>query len=157
MMSSNLLFNTNLQKKKTIMSSWTLNKGDKIARRALHNRYGGGRQGGISPCKRSPNVIIFSDRAVGERHGYSDRKQGDFFLYVGEGQQGDQQMTRGNKAILCHVQDGRSIRLFWGAKGEVTYAGEYEIDHGDPSFTERAPSTDGGPERNVIVFRLRPL
>jgi hypothetical protein len=81
--------------------------------------------------------------------------QGEFFFYVGEGQQGEQQMTHGNKAILKHLEDGRKIRLFWGAKGEVTYAGEYEVDHIDPWFTERAPSTNGGPQRNVIVFRLR--
>jgi hypothetical protein len=56
---------------------------------------------------------------------------------------------------LQHVQDGRSIRLFWGCSGEVTYAGEFEIDHIEPWFTERAPETGGGPERNVIVFRLR--
>jgi len=137
------------------MSEWTLNKGDKILRRVLHDRFGGGRQGGISPCRRSPNVIIFSERAVGERHGYKDRTQGDFFLYVGEGQQGDQRMTKGNKAILNHVEDGRRIRLFWGASGEVTYAGEFEVDHVEPWFTERAQSTDGGPQRNVIVFRLK--
>lgn len=137
------------------MSVWALEKGDTILRRVLHDRYGGGRQGGISPSRRSPNVFIFSERASGERHGYKDRTQGDFFLYVGEGQQGDQRMTNGNKAILKHVEDGRRIRLFWGASGEVTYAGEFEIDHVDPWFTERAPSTDGGPERNVIVFRLR--
>lgn len=134
---------------------WTINKGERILRRSVHDRYGGGRQGGISPSQKSPNVIIFSDHVVGKGHGYADRRQGDFFLYVGEGQRGDQKMTKGNRAILRHVQDGRSIRLFWGCRGEVTYAGEYEIDHVDPWFTERAPETGGGPERNVIVFRLR--
>jgi hypothetical protein len=139
------------------MTNWTLKKGDTIARKKLHDLYGGGRQGGISPSRRSPNVIIFSDRAVGERHGYADRSQDGIFLYVGEGQQGDQQMTHGNKAILNHVEDGRSIRLFWGCRGVVTYAGEYELDHVDPWFNERAGSTDGGPQRNVIVFRLIPV
>jgi hypothetical protein len=132
-----------------------MSKGEKILRRVLHDRYGGGRQGGIAPSRKSPNVFIFSERAVGEQHGYKDRMQGEFFFYVGEGQQGEQQMTHGNKAILKHLEDGRKIRLFWGAKGEVTYAGEYEVDHIDPWFTERAPSTNGGPQRNVIVFRLR--
>lgn len=137
------------------MTRWTLREGDLISRKKLHDLYGGRRQGGISPSRRSPNVIIFSDHVEGQRHGYSDRREGDLFLYVGEGQQGDQTMTHGNKAILNHVEDGRSLRLFWGCRGEVKYAGEYEIDHVDPWFLERAPSTDGGPERNVIVFRLR--
>lgn len=137
------------------VAAWSLKKGDKIARKKLHDLYGGGRQGGISPSRRTPNVIIFSDHTEGKRHGYSDRQQGDFFLYVGEGQQGNQRMTKGNKAILNHVEDGRRIRLFWGCRGEVTYAGEYELDHVDPWFNERAPSSGGGPQRNVIVFRLR--
>ena len=137
------------------MTAWKLKKGDTIARTELHDQYGGGRQGGISPSRKSPNVIIFCDHVEGERHGYSDRREGDYFLYVGQGQQGDQQMTKGNKAILKHVEDGRSIRLFWGCRGVVTYAGEYEVDHVDPWFNERAPSTNGGPQRTVIVFRLR--
>ena len=95
------------------MSTWTLSKGEKILRRVLHDRYGGGRQGGIAPSRKSPNVFIFSERAVGEQHGYKDRMQGEFFFYVGEGQQGEQQMTHGNKAILKHLEDGRKIRLFW--------------------------------------------
>lgn len=134
--------------------SWLIERGEKIRRRLIHDNYGGGRQGGISPCRQSPNVLIFSDHVVGRKHGYADRRQGDFFLYVGEGQNGDQKMTKGNRAILNHVEDGRALRLFWGCSGEVTYAGRYEIDRDEPWFIERAAGTDGGPTRNVIVFRL---
>jgi hypothetical protein len=81
--------------------------------------------------------MIFSDHVVGREHGYADRKQGDFFLYV--------------------VEDGRAIRLFTGCRGEVVYAGEFEIDHIEPFFTERALSSGGGRERSVIVFRLREI
>lgn len=134
--------------------SWTLSKGDRIRRRILHDQYGGGRQGGISPSRQTPNIMIFSDHVVGQGHGYRDRMHGDFFLYVGEGQNGDQQMTKGNRAILNHVQDGRHIRLFWGCSGEVSYAGQFVLDRDEPWFLERAPATANGPERNVIVFRL---
>jgi len=137
------------------VSAWNLKKGDRILRKKLHDRFGGGRQGGISPSRKTPNIMIFSDHVVGREHGYADRKQGDFFLDVGEGQQGDQTMTHGNKAILNHVEDGRAIRLFNGCKGEVSYAGEFEIDLIEPFFTERAPSSGGGRERSVLVFRLR--
>ena len=136
------------------MTSWTLNEGETIRRKDLHAKWGGGGQGGISPSRRSPNIIIFSDHHVGHDHGYMDRWDGDVFLYIGEGQQGNQEMKRGNKAILNHVEDGRAIRLFWGSGGEVTYAGEFEIDHIEPWTTERAPATGGGPMRDVIVFRL---
>jgi len=138
-----------------IVSVWNLSKGDRVLRRMLHDRFGGGRQGGISPSRKSPNIMIFSDHVVGREHGYADRKQGDLFLYVGEGQQGNQTMTHGNKAILNHVEDGRAIRLFIGCRGEVIYSGEFEIDNVDPFFIERAPSSGGGRERDVIVFRLR--
>ena len=63
-------------------------------------------------------------------------------------------MIRGNKAILNHIEDGRSIRLFWGSRGEVEYGGEFEIDHIDPWTTEQATSTESK-MRDVIVFRLR--
>ena len=136
------------------MAMWTLKKGDTIRRTLLHKQFGGGGQGGISPCRRSPNILIFSDYTEGEQHGYLDRWEGDTFLYVGEGQVGDQQMIRGNKAILEHVEDGRPIRLFWGCRGEVTYGGEFRIDKDTPWSTEKATSKSGK-MRNVIVFHLR--
>ncbi len=139
------------------VSTWNLKKGDRVLRKKLHDRFGGGRQGGISPSRKTPNIVIFSDHVVGREHGYADRKQGDFFLYVGEGQQGNQTMTHGNRAILNHVDDGRAIRLFTGCGGEVVYAGQFEIDHIEPFFTEKAPSSGGGRERSVIVFRLREI
>ena len=135
------------------MKPWTLKKGETILRKQLHKEFGGGGQGGISPSRQSPNILIFSDRHAGEQHGYLDRWDGDVYLYIGEGQSGDQEMKKGNKAILQHVEDGRSIRLFHGCRGEVEYAGEFEIDHLEPWTTERAVSRSGG-MRNVIVFRL---
>jgi len=137
------------------MTAWHLTKGETILRKNLHKKFGGSGQGGINPSSKTPNVIIFSDHDVGNEHGYADRWEGDLFLYVGEGQTGDQEMKRGNKAILQHVEDGRSIRLFWGCRGEVTYGGEFEIDHIEPWTTEKRPATGGGPMRNVIVFRLK--
>ena len=62
------------------MASWNLEKGDRILRKKLHDRFGGGRQGGISPSRKSPNIMIFSDHVVAREHGYADRKQGDFFF-----------------------------------------------------------------------------
>jgi len=75
---------------------------------------------------------------------------------VGQGQRGNQRMISGNRAILQHVEDKRAIRLFWGCRGEVEYAGEFEIDHLEPWHIERAPSIDGA-TRDVIVFRLREI
>jgi hypothetical protein len=44
---------------------WTLSPGEAIGRVDLHAAYGGGRQGGIAPSARTPNVLIFRDPASG--------------------------------------------------------------------------------------------
>jgi hypothetical protein len=138
------------------MSNWILNKGETVRRKDFHKEFGGSGQGGINPSKKTPNIFIFTNRQEGEQHGYLDRWDGEFFLYVGEGQTGNQRMIRGNKAIFNHCEDGRSIRLFWGSRGEVEYGGEFELDHIEPWTTEQATSTDGV-MRNVILFRLHEL
>ncbi|MDA1003150.1 MAG: hypothetical protein O3B31_07345 [Chloroflexi bacterium] len=44
--------------------------------------------------------MFFTAAESGHQHGYFDRWDGDTFLYTGEGQEGDQEITRGNLAIL---------------------------------------------------------
>jgi len=140
------------------MADWTLSPGDKIKRTELHRLFGGSRQSGISPSAQSLNVFFFSDRASGEQHGYIDDWKGDgCFHYTGEGQHGDQEMIKGNLAILEAVQDGRTLRGFEGTGGEVIYKGRFELAADDPWYTTDAPETGGGPIRSVIVFRLQPI
>jgi hypothetical protein len=135
---------------------WDLNPGDKIVRKEMHARYGGRPQGGIGPSNQTPNVFVFTDPATGRRYGYFDGWDGEWFHYYGEGRFGDQQMTSGNAAILRHVKGGRALRLFQGARGEVTYLGEYELDPKEPFYETDAPDLDGA-IRKVIVFRMRPM
>ncbi|MCL3992947.1 restriction endonuclease [Streptomyces lavenduligriseus] len=137
------------------VSEWDLEPGDVIERKQLHAKYGGRTQGAIGPSAKTPNVMIFTDPIAGEKHGYYDGWMPDgFFHYSGEGQYGDQRMLSGNASILNHAAEGRALRVFQGARGNVTYlgrfaaAGWYEAD---------APETGGGPLRKVIVFKLRPL
>ncbi|MDH4119461.1 MAG: hypothetical protein OEW30_18920 [Acidimicrobiia bacterium] len=136
---------------------WDLAPGDTIRRIDLHHRYGGTRQGGVSPSASTPNIFLFTDLNVGAAHGYFDRWDGTTLHYTGEGQRGDQQMARGNKAILTHADTSKSLRVFEGSGGEVTYLGEMAVDPVDPWYTARAPETDGGPLRDVIMFRLVPI
>jgi hypothetical protein len=134
---------------------WDLQAGDVIKRTQLHDRFGGSRQGGMAPSTTTPNILIFTDPAVGGIHGYHDRWDGPVLAYVGEGQRGDQKMTAGNKALLEHRQTGRSVRVFRGAGGDVLYLGAYVLD--EPAWDwDFAPETGGGPMRKVIRFRLRP-
>ena len=135
-------------------TDWDLDPGDVIRRTELHARFGGRRQGGIAMSTRTPNVLVFSDARTGRQHGYLDRWEGDTFLYTGEGQRGDQQMTGGNRAIREHANQGRALRVFQGASGEVQYQGEFQL--AEPAWVhEYAPETGNGPPRLVIVFRLR--
>jgi len=139
-------------------NEWVPRPGDKIKRTDVHARAGGSGRGGISPSGRTPNVLIFSDPATGEQHGYFDRWMDDgCFHYTGEGQRGDQRMDKGNAAILHHKAEHRALRLFKGTGGLVEYIGEFEVDGADPWYQSDAPETGGGPIRAVIVFRLRPI
>src|SRR5215218_4526037 len=96
-----------------------LRPGELIRRVDLHDRYGGRRQGGISPSKQTPNVFLFTDQARGALHGYIyDGAQEDgSYNYTGEGQYGDQQMAQGNRAIRDHQREGRDLHLFDVNKG----------------------------------------
>jgi len=138
---------------------WTVAVGQVITRKDLHVVYGGRRQGGISPSRVSPNVLIFSDPSAGRLHGYiydgPDADDPTLFHYTGEGQTGDQEMNSGNRAILDHVSEGRALRLFKGVRGEVRYMGEYQLD--DLAYETRQAPSGSGPYREVIVFRLRPV
>ncbi len=66
-------------------------------------------------------------------------------------------MKSGNATILNHKADGRALRVFQGARGVVTYEGEFELDDAEPFERADAPETGNGPLRQVFVFRLRPI
>lgn len=137
---------------------WQLKPGDQIERKALHSKFGGRTQGGIGPSAKTPNVFVFTDPVAGEKHGYYDDWMPDgCFHYSGEGQYGDQRMISGNASILNHQAEGRALRVFQGARGTVTYRGEFTVDHENPWYSADAPETNDGPLRKVIVFRLNPV
>jgi hypothetical protein len=66
-------------------------------------------------------------------------------------------MKFGNAAIRNHKVAGRALRVFRGARGTVTYEGQFELDDNEPFQRTDAPETRNGPLREVIVFRLRPI
>jgi hypothetical protein len=138
-------------------SDWHLNPGETIVRSELHDIYGGSRQGGTSPSRRSLNIFLFLDRKVAKLHGYFDGWVGDRFYYTGHGQKGDQEFRAGNADVRRHREDGRAIRVFRGAGGLVRYLGEFELDVELPYFRMDAPESETGQPRQVIVFRLNPI
>jgi hypothetical protein len=133
-----------------------LDPGDSLSRREVHERFGGRRQGGVSPSREAPAVIFFTDPATGHRHGYYDGWDAEgLFNYVGEGQRGDQRFVQGNKSILQHREDHRTLEGFLARGTEVTYLGEFELV--DWFLRDAHETGDKNTLRQVIVFRLRPL
>lgn len=137
---------------------WALEVGDTVRRRQLHRQYGGGQQGGISTSSSTPDIFIFTNPARGSRYGY-DLHEGlqpdGSFAYTGEGQSGDQEFTRGNKALLNAADEGRTIRVFNAQPPYATYVGAFTT--GEPLCAfHQIPGADGN-LRRAIVFNLVPL
>ena len=132
--------------------------GTTIRRTAIHDEHGGNRQKGISRPKSGPYLFLFSNPQRGHEYGYRDGWGDDgCYHYCGEGRRGDQEMTDGNRDILEHQQQKRSLQVFAStAKGVVTRLGEFVLDEKEPHYTTDAPDADGV-LRTVIMFRLRPV
>jgi hypothetical protein len=129
--------------------------GETLTRRQIHQRFGGREQGGISPSRRAPVVMFFTDPETGHQHGYYDGWGDDgYFHYVGEGQVGDQRMVQGNRAIRDAREEGRSIEGFRAKGSRVTYLGEFELVD---FYYADAHESGSDQLRQVIVYRLRPL
>ena len=134
--------------------SWSFEIGRVYNRRSdIHARFGGQQQGGIITPTDHPLVIIITGEE-GLQHGYADRYRPDgVFEYFGEGQVGDMQLQRGNRAIAEHSVLGKGLLLFRNTPTGLRFEGEmvYEAHH-----IERAPDRNGT-DRDAIVFELRAL
>jgi 5-methylcytosine-specific restriction enzyme A len=120
-------------------------------RSEIHDLYGGQRQGGISTPSNAPYVFLFTGE-TGAAYGYRDEfKEDGTFWYTGEGQVGDMQMIRGNKAIRDHKPSKQELHLFESLKDRrVRYIGQAEyITH----HTEERPDMQSD-IRKAIVFEL---
>ena len=86
-------------------------RGHEYIRSELHRVYGGQQQGGISTPRSSPYIFLFTGES-GAQYGYVDEWEEGVFLYTGEGQVGDMEFVRGNKAVRDHLSDGKDMHLF---------------------------------------------
>ena len=120
-------------------------------RRDLHDRFGGQRQGGMSTPKEHPLIFLFTGEG-GAEHGYRDEFRPDgTYWYTGEGQHGDMEFVRANRALRDHRQEGKRVHLFEAlGAGDVRYIGE--VDYLGHHYEER-PDTSGH-LRRAIVFEL---
>jgi len=122
-------------------------------RRDIHEVYGGQEQGGIITPK-NHNVIFLITGDSGKTYGYADEEIEGVFHYFGEGQNGDMEFVRGNKAVRDHAKLGKQLLLFEKVPGGLKYRGEYacagyEIRPGVPDSDKK--------ERDAIVFQLLPI
>ena len=139
-----------------------LKPGEPIKRVDLHEQYGGRRQGGISPSREDAERLP-DHRPDGRRYGYiyDGWSEDGFFHYTGEGQEGDQAMAQGNRAIRDHVEEGRELHLFEAHGTELEYIGEFRY-HDDyqadaPSAMPARRRRTRNALRKVIVFRLEEM
>lgn len=144
---------------------WTVGIGDALSRAERSARYGGATQGGIEPSASTPNVFLYTDPSRGAVYGYNYdgwSPDGSVFLYTGDGQDGDQTFTGGNRSLLEHEAAGRALRLFV-ADGLVPgtgtkvqrYVGEFVV--ADPPYMRAEAPDRAGELRSVYVFRLMPV
>lgn len=121
----------------------------------IHARFGGNRQAGIIVTKDNGPIFVTSG-ARGAEFGYDDEIRTDgTVIYFGEGQRGDMEFTRGNKAVRDHAQDGRSILLFEKhyPERDLTFVGEMVCE----GWSYRGGKDADGNHRKAIVFELRRL
>jgi len=118
-------------------------------RSELHDHFGGSRQSGISPSAKTNIIFIFS-AGTGEQYGYYDgwRDDGRFY-YTGEGQLGDQQFERGNKALLEHMENSKRVLLM--QESARTYV-QYVADLVCVDYSYVQTHDKRGDNRRAIVF-----
>lgn len=129
------------------------NTGSLYKRSAIHEKYGGNGQSGISPSRQYPYIFIFSGTA-GKQHGYKDQWENDYiYSYTGEGQGGDMEFVRGNLALRDHLKNGKRVFLFeYVKKAYVRFICELEFqDFG--MFL--APDSSGKPREAIKFFFKR--
>ncbi|PTU53384.1 HNH endonuclease [Pseudomonas plecoglossicida] len=123
-------------------------------RTEINGPFGGSRQSGISASATHPAIFIFTGES-GEQYGYADDWVDGAYLYTGEGQRGDMTLTRGNRALAKHAEDGRAVHLFESlGKGKGNrYKGEFTC----ANILKRTQADVDGNDRTALVFRLVPL
>lgn len=112
----------------------------------------GNNKGGISTPADFPYIFIFTGNS-GEKYGYVDgwNEWQTIYYYTGEGQHGNMDFIKGNKAIRDHAANGKAIYLFqYTSSGVVKFIDEMVYIGHELKF---APDHDSR-ERQVIIFHL---
>ncbi|MFF7953681.1 hypothetical protein [Streptomyces griseorubiginosus] len=139
-------------------SGWNIALGETLDRSKLHQLHGGRIHPRISPSRASQNIFLFTTPA-----GLFDGWTGEHVHFTGEGGTAgtDQVLTHGNKSVLRHHAEGRTLRLFHQRPDtqDVTYLGHLHLDNDRPYVWADAPCDARRPLEIArrLVFRLRPV
>ena len=125
-------------------------------RTELHNFFGGQSQGGISTPKEYKYIFIIEYKKSGKDFGYEDGWDigRNFYLYTGQGQVGDMQFIRGNKAIRDHKENDKKIFLFKETQ-ETFIKLDAELNFVDYEYIQTIDRK--GNNRKAIQFRLESI
>ncbi len=123
----------------------------------IHQVYSGQEQGGISTPAKHNLIFLFTSES-GKNYGYDthDGWKDSLFYLTGEGQVGNQEYNKGNKAVRDHISLQKDLHLFaykGMKKGFVRYVGQMVCSGAEIST---APDINKV-EREVIVFKLAPI
>ena len=126
-------------------------QGRKYLRQDIINTYGGQMRSGITTPSKYPLIFLFTSD-TGKEYGYVDgwTDEGTFEI-CGEGQVGDMEYVRGNKAILDHEKNGEELHLF--EKTENRYV-RYIAKMKYKSHREDQGPDINGDIRKRIIFEL---
>ena len=153
------------------MKEWQFPIGSELTRAEIaygidgEGAIGGQERGGIITPADSANILLFSDPGAAELYGYDYDgwvESNTVFQYTGQGQKGDQEWKRGNKAIRDHKENGKSIRVLIkkgvrsGKTDNHLYIGEFQLDPHWEWFHAQSHDIDDD-IRQVFVFRLIPV
>jgi len=124
--------------------------GQVLSRKKIHQLLGGQERNGISTPVADSWILLFTGER-GEEFGYEDSWEGDVFHYTGEGQRGDMQSIRGNKAVRDHKENGERILLF---KERPDHNQEFIGEMAVRGWRNEPQKDMTGKIRQAIVFEL---
>lgn len=138
-------------------SGWPFQPGALITRNDVAQLFGqagigGLRRGMFRPAAGNPwrdHMVLFHDETSNP---YGDVIHEGRIVYVGEGQEGDQTLTRNNRHLAQHKEEGVHVHYFVQPRdepGKIRYVSEVILD--DYEFLFRP-----GEKRSVFEFHLVP-
>lgn len=130
-----------------------LTPGQRLDNKEVMMLFGCGNSGGMRRASRTSSLVLFSDHA---KSLYEDRwDENNLLHYTGEGQKGDQTLTRNNKTLLESSEQELQVfffERFTGKGSSFVYIGEVKLV-GQP-YQESQLDTDDH-LRKVWVFPLK--